>query len=100
MFDKQRILHHIPSGQRWIIHPDDYEAIIEDEGYAQEDTELLTADQAKPDEIAEMISNAFEDENYHSLAGAPHSFLREMEKDGTFSEEQQIKVLKMLSRLM
>lgn len=100
MFDKQRILHHIPSGQRWIIHPDDYEAIIEDEDYAQEDTELLTADQAKPDEIAEMISDRFEDENYHSLVNAPHSFLKEMREDGSFTEEQQVKVLKMIAGLM
>jgi len=100
MFDSQRILHHIPSGNRWIIHPDDYEAILEDQGYAQEDTELLTVDQAKPDEIAEMVGNYFEDENYHSLAGAPRSFLREMREDGSFSEEQQVKVLKMIAGLM
>jgi len=100
MFDSQRILHHIPSGQRWIIHPDDYDAILEDQDYEREDTELLTVDQAQPDEIAEMISNGFEDENYHSLAGAPHSFLKEMQKDGSFTEEQQVKVLKMIAGLM
>jgi len=97
MFDKQRILHHLPSGQRWIIHPDDLDEILEDQSWKKEDTELLTVDQAKPDEVAEMVGNWFEDENYHSLAAAPHSFLREMRKDGSFTEEQQIKVLKMIA---
>jgi len=100
MFDSQRILHHIPSGERSIIHPDDFEYFLEDREWKREDTELLTVDQAKPDEIAEMVSNGFEDENYHSLTGAPHSFLKEMQEDGSFTEEQQIKVLKMIAGMM
>lgn len=100
MFDKQRILHHIPSGQRWIIHPDDHDAILEDQEWKKEDTELLTVDQANPDEIAEMVSDSFEDENYHSLVNAPYNFLKEMRDDGSFTEEQQIKVLKMIAELM